>query len=82
MKSRRCVVYLSSAQEGSVIRLVVFLGSIVVGLFAAGSPQGLRDWADRRLRWFPSLHARCIQFLDRLLSDLERHYPMLPAQVV
>lgn len=82
LKSRRCVVYLLSAQEVSVIRVVVFLGSIVVGLFVAASPQGLRNWVDRRLRWFPSLHAGCIQFLDRLVSDLERHYPMLPARVV
>ncbi len=56
--------------------LALLIGALVLDACAAACPDRLRDWVDRGLRSRPSLHGRCVRFLDRLLSDLDRRYPL------
>ncbi len=58
-------------------RLMIVLASLVIGYFAAVDPEGLRRWVDKELRRFSSLHDQSLQFIDRLLSDLDRRYPII-----
>ncbi len=57
-------------------RLAAIIASIILASIAAAHPERLQGWAQRRLRSFPLLHDRLLQFIDRLLSDLERRYPI------
>jgi hypothetical protein len=56
--------------------LFIAIASFILGTLAAAYPEGLRSWVERWLRLFPSLQERCLQFIDRLLSDLDRRYPV------
>jgi|GEM_PF-5065475 len=55
----------------------VFIASLILGTLAAVYPERLRGWIERWLRSFPSLPERCVRSIDRLLSDLDRRYPVL-----
>ena len=55
----------------------VFIASLILGILAAAYPERLRGWIEPWLRSFPSLQERCVRSIDRLLSDLDRRYPVL-----
>ena len=55
----------------------LFIASLILGILAAVYPERLRGRIERWLRSFPSLQKRCVRFIDRLLSDLDRRYPAL-----
>jgi hypothetical protein len=57
----------------------LLVGSVILGVFAASSSERLRSWVSRRLLSFPKLHDFCVQFVDQLLSNLDRRYPVLVA---
>jgi hypothetical protein len=57
-----------------MIRLLI--ASVILGILAAAYPERLRGWVERWLRSFPSLQQRCLRFIDRLRSDLDRRYPI------
>ena len=54
----------------------VFIASLILGTLAAAYPERLRGWIERWLRSFPLLYDRLLQFIDWLLSVLERCYPI------
>ena len=56
---------------------LLVVGSLVLGALVACCPERLRRWVDQRLSRFPSLHSRVLQFIDRLLSELDGRYPAL-----
>ena len=55
----------------------LLIASLIPGTLAAAYSERLRGWIERWLRSFPSLQERCVRFIDRLLSDLDRRYPVL-----
>jgi len=57
-------------------RLVFLIASLILATIATAHPERLQGWALRRLRSFPLLHDRLVQFIDQLLADLERRYPI------
>jgi hypothetical protein len=55
----------------------ILIASLVLGALVAACPGRLRGWVERWLRRFPSLAKRCLRFIDRLLLDVDVHYPVL-----